>query len=80
MSLHGDRTLQHSYYYSNMANVSQSDDSLNFSAMNKGIYKDHVLDVIKQFRSCGEQCDAEAILFQGLMKNAQTFMTDTLVC
>ena len=80
MSLHGDRTLQHSCYHSNMTNVSQSDDSLNFGDVNTDIYKDHVLDAIKQFRCCGEQCDLEAILFHALMKNAQTFMKKTLVC
>ena len=53
MSLHGDRTLQHSYYYSNMRNMCQSDDSLNFSDMNTDIYKDHLFDATKQFISCG---------------------------
>ena len=63
-----------------MTNVSQSDDSLNFGDVNTDIYKDHVLDAIKHFRCCGEQCDLEAILFHALMKNAQTFMKKTLVC
>ena len=79
MSLHGDRTLQHSTNVTNVTNVSLSDESLNFSDMNTDIYKDYVLDAIKQFRCCGEQCDLEAILFHALMKNAQTFMKKTLV-
>ena len=79
VNLHGGRTLQHLYYHSNMANLSHSDDFLNFSDMNTDIYKDHVLDAIKRLRSCEEQCDAEAILFHGLVKNVQTLMKNTLV-
>ena len=57
----------------------QSDDSLNFCDMNTDIYKDHLFDATKQFISCGQQCDAEAILFHELMKNVQTLMENTLV-
>ena len=47
--------------------------------MNTDIYKDHLFDATKQFISCGQQCDAEAILFHELMKNVQTLMENTLV-
>ena len=59
--------------------MGQSDDYLIFSDISSDMYKDHVPDAIKQFRSCGEQCDPKGILLYTLMKNAQTFLKSTLV-